>query len=135
MNSLTHSNEHFLLTIYRPAKGPSHTASSLIRLSVPAPALYQLGLDEGEEFRFKGGNPRQEVHGFIMRPPGFDGLKSTSTFPLAFLIHGGPQGAWTDSWSTRWYVSDIFLVVVISDNLTQESQWWVYTITRPTLLC
>jgi len=23
-------------------------------------------------------------------------------YPLAYIVHGGPQGAWTDGWSTRW---------------------------------
>lgn len=32
-------------------------------------------------------------------PTNFD---KTKKYPLAFLIHGGPQGAWADSWSTRW---------------------------------
>ncbi|KAK9454892.1 Alpha/Beta hydrolase protein [Dipodascopsis uninucleata] len=51
-----------------------------------------------EEFWFKGSRG-QPVHGFINYPTGFDPKKK---YPLAFLIHGGPQSAWTDSWSTRW---------------------------------
>ena len=39
------------------------------------------------------------VQGFIIRPPGFDAKKK---YPMKFLIHGGPQGAWGDSWSYRW---------------------------------
>jgi pre-mRNA-splicing helicase BRR2 len=39
------------------------------------------------------------VHGFMVLPEGFDHKKK---YPLAFLIHGGPQGAWEDVWSTRW---------------------------------
>jgi dipeptidyl aminopeptidase/acylaminoacyl peptidase len=34
-----------------------------------------------------------------MTPSHFDKAKK---YPLAFLIHGGPQSAWTDDWSTRW---------------------------------
>ncbi len=34
-----------------------------------------------------------------MKPPDFDPAR---TYPVVFLIHGGPQGAWTDSWSYRW---------------------------------
>lgn len=34
-----------------------------------------------------------------MKPEGFSADKK---YPLAFLIHGGPQGSWGDSWSTRW---------------------------------
>ena len=36
---------------------------------------------------------------FIIRPPGFD---ETKKYPVKFLIHGGPQGAWGDAWSYRW---------------------------------
>lgn len=38
--------------------------------------------------------------------------------PLAFLIHGGPQGAWTDSWSTRWnpalFASQGYFVIALN---------------------
>ena len=34
-----------------------------------------------------------------MRPPGFDSHKS---YPLIYLIHGGPQSAWLDQWHARW---------------------------------
>ena len=37
--------------------------------------------------------------GFILRPPNFD---ETAKYPVKFLIHGGPQGAWGDAWSYRW---------------------------------
>lgn len=39
------------------------------------------------------------VHGWMMRPSFF---KAGQKYPLAYLIHGGPQGAWNDQWSTRW---------------------------------
>ncbi|KAK9479501.1 Alpha/Beta hydrolase protein [Lipomyces japonicus] len=50
------------------------------------------------EFWFTGSREVQ-VHGFIIYPSEFDPKKK---YPLAFLIHGGPQSAWEDSWSTRW---------------------------------
>jgi dipeptidyl aminopeptidase/acylaminoacyl peptidase len=51
-----------------------------------------------ESFSFQGaGNTK--VEGFIIRPPNFDPAKK---YPLKFLIHGGPQGAWGDAWSYRW---------------------------------
>jgi len=34
-----------------------------------------------------------------MKPSNF---KSERKYPLAYIIHGGPQGAWGDQWSTRW---------------------------------
>ena len=43
-----------------------------------------------------GGTP---VQMWILQPPGFDPKKK---WPLVFLVHGGPQGAWEDSWSNRW---------------------------------
>jgi len=39
------------------------------------------------------------VQGFMVKPPGFDPNKK---YPLKFLIHGGPQGAWGNSWTYRW---------------------------------
>ncbi len=35
----------------------------------------------------------------MIKPPQFDAAKR---YPVVFLIHGGPQGAWEDAWSTRW---------------------------------
>jgi dipeptidyl aminopeptidase/acylaminoacyl peptidase len=43
-----------------------------------------------------GGHPMQM---WILKPPGFDAKKK---WPVAFLVHGGPQGAWDDGWSFRW---------------------------------
>lgn len=43
-----------------------------------------------------GGTPMQM---WILKPPGFDAKKK---WPLVYLVHGGPQGAWDDSWSYRW---------------------------------
>ena len=40
-----------------------------------------------------------KVHGFLVKPVDFDANKK---YPLVVLIHGGPQGAWNDSWSYRW---------------------------------
>jgi dipeptidyl aminopeptidase/acylaminoacyl peptidase len=36
---------------------------------------------------------------WILKPPNFDPKKK---WPVAFLVHGGPQGAWEDGWSFRW---------------------------------
>ena len=41
----------------------------------------------------------KEVHSLVVKPSYFSPEK---TYPVAYLIHGGPQGAWNDSWSTRW---------------------------------
>jgi dipeptidyl aminopeptidase/acylaminoacyl peptidase len=39
------------------------------------------------------------VHTFIHRPHDFDQNKQ---YPLAILIHGGPNEAWRECWSTAW---------------------------------
>ena len=43
-----------------------------------------------------GGTPIQY---WLIKPPDFDPSKK---YPVVFLIHGGPQGAWNDAWSYRW---------------------------------
>lgn len=60
--------------------------------------LARLALQPAEPFwaTGAGGTP---VQGFLVKPPDFDPSRK---YPVVFLIHGGPQGAWTDSWSYRW---------------------------------
>jgi dipeptidyl aminopeptidase/acylaminoacyl peptidase len=60
--------------------------------------LSQIDMQTLESFTFKGAND-EEVQGFMVKPPGFDPNKK---YPLKFLIHGGPQGAWGNEWSYRW---------------------------------
>jgi dipeptidyl aminopeptidase/acylaminoacyl peptidase len=39
------------------------------------------------------------IHAWVVKPAAFrDGQK----YPLLYLVHGGPQGAWTDGWTFRW---------------------------------
>ncbi|ORZ26016.1 Alpha/Beta hydrolase protein [Absidia repens] len=60
--------------------------------------LEQYSLADPEEFTFEGAL-HDPVHGWVVKPHGLDADKK---YPVAFYIHGGPQGAWGDSWSTRW---------------------------------
>jgi dipeptidyl aminopeptidase/acylaminoacyl peptidase len=60
--------------------------------------LSQIDMQPLESFTFKGAND-EEVQGFMVKPPGFDPKKK---YPLKFLIHGGPQGAWGNDWTYRW---------------------------------
>ncbi|MDQ6654416.1 MAG: S9 family peptidase [Verrucomicrobiota bacterium] len=61
-------------------------------------ALSQIAMQPLEPFTFKGAE-NADVEGFLVKPPNFDAAKK---YPLKFLIHGGPQGAWGDSWTYRW---------------------------------
>jgi dipeptidyl aminopeptidase/acylaminoacyl peptidase len=76
--------------------------------------LSQIDMQPLESFTFKGAN-NEEVQGFMVKPPGFDPAKK---YPLKFLIHGGPQGAWGNSWTYRWnaelFAASGYVVVMIN---------------------
>ncbi|MGA7245965.1 MAG: S9 family peptidase, partial [Terracidiphilus sp.] len=56
-----------------------------------------------------------KVQGFLIKPPAFDANKK---YPVKFLIHGGPQGAWGDAWSYRWnaelFAANGYVVIMIN---------------------
>jgi len=60
--------------------------------------LSKVDMQPMESFWFTGSG-KERVQGFLIRPPNFDKNKK---YPLKYLIHGGPQGAWGDDWSYRW---------------------------------
>ncbi len=60
--------------------------------------LSELALPTANSITVKGADD-DPMQMWILTPPGFDESKK---WPLAFLVHGGPQGAWSDSWSFRW---------------------------------
>ncbi len=66
--------------------------------SVNNALLSQVAIQPLEPFSFKGAE-NADVQGFLVKPPGFDPAKK---YPLKYLIHGGPQGAWGNSWTYRW---------------------------------
>jgi dipeptidyl aminopeptidase/acylaminoacyl peptidase len=76
--------------------------------------LSQVSMQPLEPFSFTG-SERAKVEGFIVKPPGFDASKK---YPVKFLIHGGPQGAWGDSWSFRWnpelFAASGYVVIMIN---------------------
>ncbi|KAB8302910.1 hypothetical protein EYC80_006233 [Monilinia laxa] len=59
---------------------------------------FGLSQNQVDEFWYTGAEDYQ-VHAWVFRPSNFDKNKK---YPLAYLIHGGPQGAWNEGWSTRW---------------------------------
>jgi dipeptidyl aminopeptidase/acylaminoacyl peptidase len=60
--------------------------------------MAQFDLNAAEELTWTGGE-NAKVSGWLVKPAGFQQGKQ---YPLVVLIHGGPQGAWNDSWSYRW---------------------------------
>jgi dipeptidyl aminopeptidase/acylaminoacyl peptidase len=81
---------------------------------VNTPVLSQVAMSPLEPFWFTGA-AKTKVQGFIVKPPNFDASKK---WPVKFLIHGGPEGAWGDSWSYRWnpelFAADGYVVVMIN---------------------
>ena len=68
---------------------------------------------EYEQFSFTGWN-NETVHGYVVKPWNYEAGKK---YPVAFLIHGGPQGSFGDGWSYRWnpqtYAGQGYAVVMI----------------------
>jgi dipeptidyl aminopeptidase/acylaminoacyl peptidase len=63
-----------------------------------AEQLAQRRLGDFEQFSFSGWN-NETVHGFVVQPAFFQPGKK---YPIAFIIHGGPQVAFANAWSYRW---------------------------------
>ncbi len=67
-----------------------------------------------EFFTFPGWN-HETVQGYVVKPVDYQPGK---TYPVAFIIHGGPQGAMNNEWSYRWnpqtYAGQGFAVVTIN---------------------
>ena len=68
---------------------------AMTNLSKANPAT---NLAKAEEMEWTGAM-NAKVHGFVVKPMNFD---ATKKYPLIVLIHGGPQGAWNNSWGYRW---------------------------------
>ena len=60
--------------------------------------MQQFALRPAEELTWAGAGGTK-VSGWLVKPPDFNPSKK---YPLVVLIHGGPQGAWYNSWSYRW---------------------------------
>lgn len=75
---------------------PGKTAKAITGFNEERLADLQMG--EYEQFRFTGSN-KETVHGYVMKPAGFS---RTKKYPVAFLIHGGPQGSFGNHFHYRW---------------------------------
>ncbi len=88
-------------TLHQPADlyrvdGNDSALYRLTRVNAQQLAGTQMGVYE--QFEFAGWND-ELVRGFIMKPIGF---RPERSYPLAFLIHGGPQGSFSDHFHYRW---------------------------------
>ncbi|WP_093332854.1 alpha/beta hydrolase family protein [Sphingomonas rubra] len=87
MNSLVAPDDFYAVT--RPNRVQRLT-------SVNADKLAGIDMPTVSRFSFTGAN-NDTVHGYAVRPAG-----SSGKVPIAFMVHGGPQGSSNNSWSYRW---------------------------------
>jgi dipeptidyl aminopeptidase/acylaminoacyl peptidase len=88
MNSLTAPDDFYWLGGKKSARLTSVNADKLAGIDMPTVT----------RFSFTGAN-NDKVWGYAVKPAGLaDGAK----VPVAFMVHGGPQGSSNDSWSYRW---------------------------------
>jgi dipeptidyl aminopeptidase/acylaminoacyl peptidase len=60
--------------------------------------LNQRLLADYEQFSFPGWN-HEKVYGYLVKPADF---QPGHRYPLAFVVHGGPQGSMANVWHWRW---------------------------------
>jgi dipeptidyl aminopeptidase/acylaminoacyl peptidase len=89
-NSMTRPNEIFTSTADGSNPMPLTKANEAL--------LSSFGLKAAEEVTWTGAMGTK-IAGWIVKPANFNAKKK---YPLAVLIHGGPQGAWLDNWGYRW---------------------------------
>ncbi len=75
--------------------------------------LSAVRMGDYEQFSFPGWN-NETVYGYLVKPVDFDPAKR---YPVALLIHGGPEGSFADTFSYRWnpqvYAGRGYAVVLI----------------------
>jgi dipeptidyl aminopeptidase/acylaminoacyl peptidase len=110
-NSVWYPNEIFkvALPVEDAKKDVAQNLSHINDAIIGAVQMQQV-----EPFWFTG-SVKHKVQGFILKPPNFDASKK---YPVKFLMHGGPQGAWGDDWSFRWnpnlFAANGYVVVMIN---------------------
>lgn len=76
--------------------------------------LADVAMGDYEFYTFKGAGD-ETVQGYVVKPANFEKGKK---YPVAFIIHGGPQGAWTNEFHYRWnpqtYAGQGFAVVTVN---------------------
>ncbi len=107
-------DNRFMIYVHSSFTEPAEVwRSDLVARSAPGPLtrtnaalLRELDMSAAETVTVTGApsaGPGQAagapVQMWIVKPPGFDASKK---YPLVFWVHGGPQGAFMDSWSVRW---------------------------------
>lgn len=86
-------------TLDRPTDLKLVDASGLKPLTAHnAAALSNLKFGDYEQFSFKGWN-EEAVYGYVVKPANY---KKGKKYPVAFIVHGGPQGSMGNHFHYRW---------------------------------
>jgi pre-mRNA-splicing helicase BRR2 len=94
-NSLVDNSMYMIVD---PTVGDEPASIRMASSSSQDGTLFGLSPAQVSSLWWKGADDH-DVHAIMMKPSFF---KTDQKYPLAYLIHGGPQGAWNNSWSTRW---------------------------------
>jgi dipeptidyl aminopeptidase/acylaminoacyl peptidase len=70
----------------------------LAQLTHTNPGLAAFKLRPAENLWYEGAGGAR-IQAWVVKPPDF---KEGQKYPLLYLVHGGPQGAWHDGWTYRW---------------------------------
>ncbi|WP_037061453.1 alpha/beta hydrolase family protein [Pseudoxanthomonas suwonensis] len=105
-NSLQSGDQVFVTSLSNPQAERAITPSA-------SQVLPDVAFGDYEQFSFPGWNG-ETVHGYVVKPWNYEEGKR---YPVAFLIHGGPQGSFGNGWSYRWnpqtYAGQGYAVVMI----------------------
>ena len=96
--SLRRPTEIYSQEIPQQEIGPDASTPEEALTHVNDSILSKISMSHLDAFWFTGAH-NDKVEGFLVKPPNFDASKK---YPVKFLIHGGPEGAWGDDWSYRW---------------------------------
>lgn len=79
-------------------QSPGEDKKVLFTANEVDPELEGLKSDSVDNFWFEN-DEGDKIQTFVFKPTDFDESKK---YPLAFVVHGGPQSTQGDNWSTRW---------------------------------
>ncbi|MCL1123439.1 dipeptidyl-peptidase 5 [Shewanella surugensis] len=93
--------------------------------------LAKIKFGEFEQFHFKGWN-HETVYGYWIKPANY---QQGEQYPIAFLVHGGPQGSFGNNFSARWNAqlwagAGYGVVMIDFHGSTGYGQAFTYSITQ-----
>lgn len=85
--------------LYGPAQLYQTNGGKAVKLTnVNAVVLKNVPMGKAEQFSFTGWNG-ETVYGYVVKPANYEAGKK---YPVAFLVHGGPQGSMANEFHYRW---------------------------------